>query len=163
MKIDSFSGEYGFLSNFCDSLVFLDEEAYRSVEHAFQAAKCAYMNAREPFKYGGALTPGQAKRAGRKVRLRADWEDVKIDVMRKLLASKFAHPDLADLLVATGDADLVEGNRWGDTFWGVCDGVGLNWLGVLLMERRATLIATRADQGGGGSDGKRGADGGVEE
>jgi predicted NAD-dependent protein-ADP-ribosyltransferase YbiA (DUF1768 family) len=65
---------------------------------------------------------------------------VKVDVMRDLIAQKFAvGSELADRLLATGDQELVEGNTWGDTFWGVCDGVGENWLGRLLMERRAAL------------------------
>lgn len=59
--------------------------------------------------------------------------------MRDLLDLKFADPALAALLLATGDADLVEGNDWGDRFWGVCDGAGANMLGRLLMELRTRL------------------------
>ena len=86
-----------------------------------------------------AATPSAAKRAGRKVRLRDDWELVRVHVMRDLLTQKFAHDSLAALLLSTGNAELVEGNTWGDTFWGVCGGTGLNVLGKLLMEHRLRL------------------------
>ena len=81
-------------------------------------------------------TPGEAKRMGRQVTLRKDWEDVKISVMEKGLRMKFAIPELRDKLLATGEEELVEGNWWGDTCWGVCKGVGANNLGKLLMKIR---------------------------
>ena len=84
-----------------------------------------------------APRPGDAKRLGRQVALRPGWDDLRVEVMRGLLARKFAPgTDLAPRLLATGDAQLVEGNTWGDRFWGVCRGQGRNQLGQLLMERR---------------------------
>jgi predicted NAD-dependent protein-ADP-ribosyltransferase YbiA (DUF1768 family) len=77
--------------------------------------------------------------AGQKVTLRKDWEGVKIQVMRDVLRLKFANPGLRDRLLETGDRELIEGNTWGDTFWGVCRGSGKNWLGQLLMELRGEL------------------------
>jgi ribA/ribD-fused uncharacterized protein len=134
--ISSFSGEYRWLSNFSPSLVIYDGVVYPTVEHAYQAAK-VHPSQREPFKYG---TPGQAKRLGRQYVLRADWEQVKVYIMRELIEKKFiAHTPMAARLLATGDAELVEGNTWGDMFWGVCSGVGKNYLGKLLMERRTAL------------------------
>lgn len=141
MKIDSFQypdGTHSPLSNFYPSPFELDGHTWPTVEHYFQAAKSAnpdgYHRVRE------APTPGQAKRLGRGVALRADWEEVKLDVMREALAAKFApESPLAAWLLDTGDALLVEGNTWNDRQWGVCDGVGRNWLGVLLMARRAEL------------------------
>jgi len=72
--------------------------------------------------------------------MRNDWEEVKVSVMRDLIRQKFKPgSELSDRLLDTGDWLLEEGNTWGDTFWGVCDGVGENWLGRLLMERRGEL------------------------
>ena len=73
------------------------------------------------------------------MKLRPDWETEKISIMRALLRLKFADPALRAQLVATGVRPLVEGNRWGDRFWGVCGGNGQNMLGKLLMEIRAEL------------------------
>ena len=66
---------------------------------------------------------------------------MKIDIMRQVLKSKFTqNPELKAKLIATGDAELIEGNNWNDRFWGVCRGVGQNHLGKLLMEVRAELV-----------------------
>lgn len=132
--IDSFSGKYRFLSNFYPAKVSLDGWDFPTVEHAFQAAKTLDSNKRRQIQQ--AASPGDAKRLGRTVNLRADWEDVKIDVMRQLLRRKFADPFLLSQLLATGTEELIEGNWWRDTFWGVCNGVGENHLGKLLMEIR---------------------------
>ena len=87
------------------------------------------------------LSGGQAKRLGRRVELRSDWETVKIEIMRQVLKSKFTHnPELREKLIATGNTELIEGNNWNDRFWGVCRGVGKNHLGKLLMEIRAELV-----------------------
>ena len=136
--ISDFRGAYAFLSNFYLAPTPIDGEVYLTSEHAFQAMKSA-----DPAYRVSVLrapTPGQAKRLGRAVALRADWEAVKIDVMRDVVRAKFRHnPDLAAQLLATGDQELVEGNAWGDKFWGVCAGRGRNWLGKILMEVRAEL------------------------
>lgn len=135
--IDSFQGRHRWLSNFWPSAVLMDGLLYGSVENAYQAAK-AHPSQRRPFL--GCCSPGQAKRLGRRVPLPADWEQRKVGVMRSLLRDKFSPgSQLAAQLLATGDAPLVEGNTWGDRFWGVCGGVGENHLGRLLMERRAEL------------------------
>ena len=87
-----------------------------------------------------ADTPGQAKRMGRTVQLRPDWEESKYKIMKEGLLLKFlTHKDLAKKLIETEDAWLIEGNWWGDTYWGVCNGVGHNMLGNLLMEIREKL------------------------
>jgi ribA/ribD-fused uncharacterized protein len=71
---------------------------------------------------------------------RPDWEDVKVGIMWQLLTDKFIrHENLRRQLLATGDEELVEGNTWGDRFWGVCDGEGRNMLGVLLMRVRSAM------------------------
>lgn len=135
--INHFHGEYDWLSNFWFSPVELEGATYPTVEHAFQAAKTR--DADDRLKIQQSASPGQAKRLGRKVLLRADWEQVKVEIMRDLLRKKFADQQLADLLRATGNRELIEGNTWNDRFWGVCRGVGKNWLGRLLMEVRAEL------------------------
>ena len=76
---------------------------------------------------------------GRKVNLRKDWEDVKIQVMENGLRLKFQDPTLRKKLLATEDEELVEGNPWGDRYWGVCNGSGKNKLGKLLMKIRKEL------------------------
>ena len=130
--IDRFEGEFRFLSNFAPSLVFHDGIRYPTVEHAYQAAKT--LDFRERWKIAQLPTPGQAKRAGRRVQLRPDWEQVKDRIMQELLIQKFIlNADLRQKLVNTGQAHLVEGNTWGDTYWGVCNGEGRNRLGGLLM------------------------------
>lgn len=137
--IDRFSGKYSFLSNFYMCEVVFEGKTYPSTEHAYQAAKALDPTLRYQFTVGHSLTPGQAKRLGQKLPLRADWEDVKIDVMRYILVSKFANPELRAKLRETGDAYLEEGNNWGDHFWGV-DGYGWNHLGRLLMRIRTILL-----------------------
>lgn len=141
-EIDRFSGHHSFLSNFHPSAVTLDGDTYPTVEHAFQAGKTDDPAARERIR--DAKTPAWAKALGRKVQLRGDWEDVKVGVMTDLVRQKFtAHPDLAAKLLATHDAQLVEGNTWGDRFWGVSRGTGRNELGRILMKVRAEIFAER--------------------
>ena len=136
--IDRFTGDYDFLSNFHPSPIEVDGVLYPTVEHAFQAAKTE-----DPEEKRGAAeapTPGSAKRKGRKVQLRSDWEQVKVGIMEDLVRLKFmTHPDLREQLLATGDAQLVEGNNWNDRFWGVCRGQGRNQLGIILMKIRLEL------------------------
>lgn len=132
-----FRGEYAFLSNFAKTPVTYDGVIYPTVENAFQAAKCLNASERVPFE---SCSPKDAKRLGRRVKLRADWEQVKLDIMYELVRDKFArNPRFAEQLVATGDAELVEGNAWGDTFWGVSRGRGQNHLGRILMRVRDEL------------------------
>lgn len=136
-EINSFSGEYRFLSNFYDAEVEYDGKTYPSTEHAFQAAKT--LNYAERNTICNARTAGQAKKLGRIVKLRDDWESIKYDVMLEVVRKKFKHSDLAEKLLATGSAELIEGNTWNDTIWGVCNGRGKNWLGHILMQVRDEL------------------------
>lgn len=138
MSILEFQGEYRWLSNFWPVMVSLDGVDYPSVEHAYQAAK-THLSLRDPFRHCSA---GQAKRLGRTVKMRADWEQVKVSTMRSLIKQKFAPgTELGEKLKATGDMQIVEGNHWGDVFWGVCKGRGQNQLGQLLMGIRADLLS----------------------
>lgn len=135
--ISSFTGDYRFLSNFWLCVVELDGTTYPSVEHAYQAAKTLDPKEREPFHRQPPITSAESKKLGKKLTLRPDWEEVKLGVMEKLLVQKFAHADLRKELLATGDTMLIEGNWWGDTYWGVDHKKGgLNHLGKLLMKIR---------------------------
>jgi len=120
-EITSFSGAYRFLSNFWLAPVKFEGKIYPSSEHAYQAAKTKDPEERK--KIRRAKTPGKAKRLGRSVKLRPDWESVKIQIMTEVVREKFEkNEDIRILLMNTGKAKLVEGNHWGDTFFGVCDG-----------------------------------------
>jgi ribA/ribD-fused uncharacterized protein len=133
--IDNFRGEYRFLSNFYSAPFLWAGSRWPTSEHAYQASKT--LNSNEKDTVWAAATPGQAKRLGRRVTKREDWDFVKVRIMREILEAKFVqNPDLMERLKTTGNAELVEGNTWGDTFWGVCNGVGENWLGKILMEVR---------------------------
>ena len=143
---DDFDGpnKYGFLSNFYvgEPIEMGDGHGacYRTGEHAFAAYKAMDSNSWQSIV--DAKSPGKAKMLGRRVQLREDWEAVKYDVMRAVLAAKF-HPDRreAKMLLKTGDAMLIEGTDWNDRVWGVTSerGNGRNWLGHLLMAQRAIL------------------------
>jgi NAD+ synthase len=138
-KIDNFKGTYAFLSNFYNAPVTYDGIAYSNNEAAFQAQKCTDDTVKAMF---ANLNPSQAKRLGRSVQLRPDWELVKYDVMYEICKAKFEqNEDLRDLLIATGDAYLEEGNTWNDRCWGTCKGVGENNLGKILMRVREELTA----------------------
>lgn len=138
--IDNFAGDYRFLSNFYPSPIRVGRMLFATVEHAFQAAKT--FDTAEKQQIADANSPGRAKRLGRKVKLRKDWESVKVGIMQELVELKFrTHADLAERLLETGDAELIEGNTWNDTFWGVCGGHGKNHLGKALMNVRETLQA----------------------
>lgn len=145
--IDSFSGEYRFLSNFYQAEVEFEGMMYPSTEHAYQAAKTLDLKSRAMFQGG---TAGQAKRLGQVIILRDDWtnDNVKISVMYAVLLDKFTrHQDLRKQLIATSPNELVEGNTWNDTFWGVCDGKGKNHLGKLLMSIRQEIILQTLEDG----------------
>jgi len=133
--IESFSGEYRFLSNFWMARVTIGDIDWPTVEHVYQAAKSLDEN--DWLIIWNCKTPGQAKRAGNKIKLREDWNQVKLDAMNQFVTAKFEqNPHLMNKLLATGDAELIEGNNWGDTYWGVCRGKGSNHLGKILMEIR---------------------------
>ena len=148
--IDFFDGtKYDFLSNFHPSPVYLEPWMTfsglktgpikcQTVENAFQAAKAT--TATQCERIASATNPGLAKSMGRSTAIRSDWEEVKVDIMRQLVFSKFIYNlDLQQQLLGTHPAILIEGNTWRDRFWGVYKGDGLNWLGIILMETRNLL------------------------
>lgn len=135
--IDSFREEYYFLSNFYHVDVEYEGIKYKNTEAAFQAQKVLDDDEKLLFS---ELYPREAKKLGRRVKLREDWNDVKDNYMYEICKTKFTqHEDLAKKLLETGDEELVEGNTWNDTYWGVCNGKGKNQLGKTLMRIREEL------------------------
>jgi len=160
--ITSFKNEYWAFSNFYKVPIIYEDKEYPSVEHAFHAAKTLDLSLRiqfqtqeeidnaqgilkqlgQSFPTTIELSPSQAKTQGRRLSLKLDWEEVKLGIMYELNLYKFTHDKLCrEKLLSTGDAQLVEGNGWGDKFWGVCvrSGIGKNHLGKILMRIRDEL------------------------
>lgn len=146
-SILAFQGEHRFLSNFWPCRIVHDGVVYPTAEHLYQAMKTDDVGSR--ILISKLPTPGKAKRAGLSVFPRKDWNEVRLAVMHEVVTAKFSqNTDLGDLLIATGDAELIEGNSWGDRFWGKVDGqdrhleglIGQNWLGHILMITRSRLI-----------------------
>jgi ribA/ribD-fused uncharacterized protein len=144
-SIDEFKGETYWLSNFYSHPFDLDGITYPSGEHAFHAYKTDDLNDGFRERIAAAATPGLAKKMGRSVNLRADWEDIKRDVMSDVVQARFADGALRKKLLDTGDALLIEGTQWHDNEWGSCvcekhrAWAGKNWLGKALMVERANI------------------------
>lgn len=133
--IEAFKGKYFFLSNFYNIPVTYNGITYRNNEAAFQAQK--QLTKAKDFAH---LSASEAKRLGRRVHLREDWEEVKCEIMYDICTAKFTqNKKIAQLLQETGDAILIEGNTWGDRYWGMVNGVGRNMLGHILMRVRVNL------------------------
>lgn len=130
-EILEFKGPTRWLSNFQAVFVELNGLTYPSTEHAYMAAKCT--NSVDRYYIKDADTPAQAKKRGKEVDLRSDWDNVKLDIMLNLLRQKYNIEPFKTLLLATGDKHLEEGNTWGDRFWGTVNREGENWLGRLTM------------------------------
>jgi hypothetical protein len=123
-------GKYDFLSNFYPCTLQYMGITYQNSEAAFQAQKCP----ERAIEFAN-LDPSRAKRLGRRVKLRSDWEEVKIPIMYQILEAKFSNPELMNRLLQV-EGEIVEETTWGDTFWGVCKSKGNNMLGKLLMDIR---------------------------
>lgn len=133
--IDSFKDEYRWLSNFW----VYDNNTQMTVEYHYQAAKAT--NVDDYALIISADNAYEAKRLGSSIVCRADWYDVRLALMEHFVKEKFIwNGMLASKLKATSDALLVEGNTWNDTFWGVCNGVGENHLGKILMKIRDEFL-----------------------
>lgn len=132
-----FRGEYEFLSNMYPCDININGTVYPCAETAFQAIKCALPEEAKKI----AKLPGlEAKNLGRRIKMRADWNSYRLVAMNDIVTAKFMqHPDLMKKLKAIS-GDIVENNTWGDKFWGVCNGVGENHLGKILMDLRDFLI-----------------------
>jgi hypothetical protein len=135
--IDKFDGEYAFLSNFFPSPILFKGRIAPTVEHAFQAAKA--VSKEDAINILNTKSPSYAKKLGKSIELKEDWEETKDKVMFKLVRRKFEIPALMSSLLATKNAELIEGNYWNDHYWGVCKGKGENKLGKILMKVRNEL------------------------
>ncbi len=137
MVIDNFRGEYRWLSNFQFVSIVYEAISYTSTEAAYQAAKTTNRDEKLAIS---RMSPREARLAGQSVTLRPDWHLIKVSVMEDLTRLKFQDLLLRSKLLDTKDAVLIEGNTWGDQFWGVYNGVGANWLGKTLMRIREEIL-----------------------
>lgn len=140
--ISTFSGKHRFLSNFHPCTIVYEGIQYPSTEHAYQAAKTDDRGKRIAISW--LPSPGNAKRhAPAKP---DDWHKGRgFKVMSDITHLKYQIPELRELLLKTGDEELVEGNTHNDTYWGVCRGVGKNYLGIILMRERAHIRGETLD------------------
>jgi ribA/ribD-fused uncharacterized protein len=132
--IEKFDGtDFSFLSNFYNCSIRYGAHLFPSSEHLYMWHKTDNMDEKNAILR--AERPAQAKKLGRKVTLREDWDEIKDKIMMMCVAEKFRqNRDLAHCLIQdTGYAYLIEGNNWGDRYWGMVDGVGKNKLGKTLM------------------------------
>ncbi len=143
--IFEFRGEFRFLSNFYPSPFTYAGIDWLHVEGAYQAAKA--VNIIDAIRISTLVCPVDAKRAGRQIVCRPEWDLVKYDVMLELVTEKFIqNRTLATKLLDTGNAHIEEGNNHNDRVWGVCppkSGMGRNWLGQILMQVRSNLLQTQ--------------------
>lgn len=140
MTISSFSGKHFFLSNFFPVEIEFEGMVFPSSEHAYMASKSEDQAVRELIL--AAPTSGKAKKIGQEIVLRPEWDKFwRLHFMRIILEIKFAKgTECRRLLDETKGELLIEGNHWGDTFWGECPlGKGKNNLGKMLMTIRDGL------------------------
>lgn len=134
--IDRFDGQYRFLSNFYEAPLLFRGLVFENAEAAFHSQKCP-----QRAKEFQGLNASQSKRLGRQVEMRPDWDKVRDQVMYEVVSEKFSqNSKIRERLIATGEAMLVEGNTWNDRYWGVCNGIGQNKLGKILMRVRSELM-----------------------
>lgn len=131
--IAGFRGDFRWLSNFerCD--IYYKGILYKSTEAAYQAQKTLNIKARYIFS---KLDARESKTLGKVINIREDWDSVKLTIMEDVCRIKFNLPEFKFKLVDTGEMEIVESNHWKDIFWGVCDGIGENNLGKILMKLR---------------------------
>ena len=137
--IDSFQKENRFLSNFYPAKFTYGNINWCSVEHAYQALKFTNEKFDEAYKL---TNPYDIKKFANenKTHVSQDFHSIKIKLMYQLVKAKFSqNHDLKQKLLDTNNQELIEGNTWNDTFWGVCNGQGQNWLGKILMLVRSEL------------------------
>lgn len=143
--IDSFSGDYEVFSNFYPCIIQFHDLEMSSVEHAFVASKSTDPMFWYEISQMHAYYAGKAKRKGRKIKLRSDWDAVKIPFMKEFIDQKFNQRPFRHILLGSYPRKIIEGNHWHDNFWGDCrcskckNIYGENHLGILLMEKRRDL------------------------
>lgn len=141
--IKKFKKDYEFLSNFYKEEITVDGITYPTVEHAFQAQKFSTQAEKE--KIAKYKKPSTAKKKGREPTLPKDWDKASLKHMNDILRIKFTNPKLKEMLISTGNEELIEGNDWHDNKWGNCtcgkcrNIEGKNLLGKFLMQIRDEL------------------------
>lgn len=134
--IKEFKNQYFFLSNFYEYPIYYNKLVFCNAEAAFQAQKV--INKKDQYKFIN-LNASQARKLGKTVQLRKDWEEIKDNVMYEIVKRKFTiNKELQQKLLETKEEELVEGNWWHDIYWGVDSktGIGQNKLGKILMKVR---------------------------
>lgn len=140
IKFYSTRGKYGCFSNFSKHPVNIDGKRYLTSEHYYQAMKFLDEPTQELIrKQKSAWDAAQTGRI-ETLPLREDWTDVMDDMMLKALFYKFhQNAEAADVLLSTGNAEIIEDSPT-DYYWGCGkDGTGKNMLGKLLMKIRDEL------------------------
>ena len=133
-----FRNEYYYLSNMYPCVLKL---RIHGKPYIFKSAESAFQSMKNPSRISEfvELNGYDAKKLGKRVNIRPDWNDVKDTMMLNILRAKFMqNPDLQKRLMLS-TYEIVEDNSWGDTYWGVCNGTGQNKLGVILMQVREEL------------------------
>ena len=166
LPVDSFRYKYACFSNFSNHKVNYKGLTYENSEAAFQAQKFEDENVKQLFK---SLDPSKVKALGRskviflntegeyyknklpsdigqrsnkftKHTMRSDWDKIRVEEMYQIVKNKYEqNSDIKEVLLSTGERELIEGNTWGDRFWGQVDKTGLNYLGRILMQIRYEL------------------------
>lgn len=142
--IKEFKNQYFFLSNFYEYPIYYNKLVFCNAEAAFQAQKV--INEKDQYKFIN-LNASQARKLGKTVQLRKDWEEIKDNVMYEIVKRKFTiNKELQQKLLETKEEELVEGNWWHDTYWGVDSktGIGQNKLGKILMKVREEVKSSNA-------------------
>lgn len=143
--INTFTGRWRFLSNFYPVKIEHRGITYPSVENFYVAMKVKedqvinnkFITAPDCQELISRIkNPAEAKKLGRIIKVRKDWDEIKFKIMEWGVNEKFKNPELSKMLIDTGEEELVEGNTWGDTYWGVCNNIGENNLGKILMRVR---------------------------
>lgn len=137
--IHTFEGKFRFLSNFALTPLTIGGMEYPSGEHAYQAHKAQWWGDHQ--LVASVAHPYTAKQVMRTLPIRDDWDYERLSVMWRVVKAKFSDPVLRQALLATGTRKLIEGNSWGDTYWGRCGGIGENHLGLMLMDLRGRFQA----------------------
>ena len=150
--INTFSGRWRFLSNFYPAKIEYRGIIYPSVENFYVAMKIKedqvidhkFISVQDCQEMISKIKdPSTVKKLGKVLKVRKDWDSVKLKIMEWAVNEKFKDPELEKMLIDTGNEELVEGNWWNDTYWGVCNGVGENNLGKILMRVRDKIIDTK--------------------
>ena len=145
--VGSFSGDLEFLSNMHKIPIYFNEskydnfqpdfKVYPSSENLYQALKCKYIKDRELFQN---VDPYKSKRIGKTVEIRYDWDNVRLEAMKLAIDLKFKNIELAEKLIDLPDDKIIEFNNWGDRFFGICNGEGLDHLGKILRAKKQQII-----------------------